>query len=299
MKLNKYLLSILICSLINISETNSPIEIGNLEAINDNKRKLDEHTDNYIIIEFNNSAIFERGELLKNYNNLYISYIINENQRIYPNQDFTEKNNTKLQVHFYQPISSLYSFFDASNNGNFKFLISADFSHFDTSSVTDMSYMFYECSSLQTLNLSNFDTSSVTNMDSMFYECISLKYLITSNFNFDQMKLNVQKIFYNLSSLEYIDIYNIKDTNNKLKTEVQERNNLNTKKNLTVCQNDIVAINNTNAIYKCYNINDFNLIYNNIQTTIHINQENISINQIKLITMIYKLYFNYIRYRIK
>ena len=250
MKLNKYLLSILICSLINISETNSPIEIGNLEAINDNKRKLDEHTDNYIIIEFNNSAIFERGELLKNYNNLYISYIINENQRIYPNQDFTEKNNTKLQVHFYQPISSLYSFFDASNNGNFKFLISADFSHFDT--------------------------SSVTNMDNMFYECISLKYLITSNFNFDQMKLNVQKIFYNLSSLEYIDIYNIKDTNNKLKTEVQERNNLNTKKNLTVCQNDIVAINNTNAIYKCYNINDFNLIYNNIQTTIPINQENIS-----------------------
>ena len=85
MKLNKYLLSILICSLINISETNSPIEIGNLEAINDNKRKLDERTDNYIIIEFNNSAIFERGELLKNYNNLYISYIINENQRIYPN----------------------------------------------------------------------------------------------------------------------------------------------------------------------------------------------------------------------
>ena len=155
-------------------------------------------------------------------------------------------------------------------------MISTDFSHFDTSSVTDMSYMFYECSSLQTLNLSNFDTSSVTNMDSMFYECISLKYLITSNFNFDQMKLNVQKIFYNLSSLEYIDIYNIKDTNNKLKTEVQERNNLNTKKNLTVCQNDIVAINNTNAIYKCYNINDFNLIYNNIQTTIPINQENIS-----------------------
>ena len=85
MKLKKYLLSILICSLINISETNSPIEIGNLEAINDNKRKLDEHTDNYIIIEFNNSAIFEREELLKNYNNLYISYIINENQRIYPN----------------------------------------------------------------------------------------------------------------------------------------------------------------------------------------------------------------------
>ena len=61
MKRNKYLLFmlILISSLINIGETNSPIEIRNLEPINDGKRTLDEQTDNYIIIQFNKSITYK------------------------------------------------------------------------------------------------------------------------------------------------------------------------------------------------------------------------------------------------
>ena len=31
--------------------------------------------------------------------------------------------------------------------------------------------MFYECRSLEELNLSNFNTNNVTNMKGMFYEC--------------------------------------------------------------------------------------------------------------------------------
>ena len=45
-----------------------------------------------------------------------------------------------------------------------------------------MSYMFYECTSLESLDLSNFDTSSVTNMAFMFYRCSSLKSLDLSKF---------------------------------------------------------------------------------------------------------------------
>ena len=61
MKLNKYFLfmSILICSLINISGTNSPIEIRNLEPVNESKRTLDEQTDNYIIIQFNKTITYK------------------------------------------------------------------------------------------------------------------------------------------------------------------------------------------------------------------------------------------------
>ncbi len=47
-------------------------------------------------------------------------------------------------------------------------------SNLNTSSVTDMSYMFSGCSSLTSLYLSNWDTSSVTNMYSMFSGCSSL-----------------------------------------------------------------------------------------------------------------------------
>ena len=57
-----------------------------------------------------------------------------------------------------------------SNHGikSFRFLVT------DTSEITNMYAMFYECSSLTTLDLSSFDTSAVTSMVSMFSGCSSL-----------------------------------------------------------------------------------------------------------------------------
>ena len=44
--------------------------------------------------------------------------------------------------------------------------------------VTDMRYMFYECSSLSSLpDISRWNTNNVTNMSAMFYECSSLSFL--------------------------------------------------------------------------------------------------------------------------
>ena len=42
--------------------------------------------------------------------------------------------------------------------------------------------MFYQCSSLTSLNLSNFNIQNVVNMYSMFYRCNSLSYIDISNF---------------------------------------------------------------------------------------------------------------------
>jgi len=44
--------------------------------------------------------------------------------------------------------------------------------------VTNMSYMFYNCTSLTTLDLSDWDTSSVTWMASMFMYCNRLTTII-------------------------------------------------------------------------------------------------------------------------
>ena len=60
---------------------------------------------------------------------------------------------------------------------------SNNLSNFNTNNVTNMSYMFYRCSSLKELNLSNFNTNNVTNMGLMFFGCLSLKELNLSNFN--------------------------------------------------------------------------------------------------------------------
>ena len=44
-----------------------------------------------------------------------------------------------------------------------------------TNKLTNMYYMFYNCYSLQTLDLSSFNTAAVTTMSYMFYNCTSLR----------------------------------------------------------------------------------------------------------------------------
>ncbi|MCQ2584450.1 MAG: BspA family leucine-rich repeat surface protein [Treponema sp.] len=53
-------------------------------------------------------------------------------------------------------------------------LTNADLCGLDTSNVTDMSWMFYNCYDLEELNVDNFDTSNVTDMRGMFSCCIRL-----------------------------------------------------------------------------------------------------------------------------
>ena len=190
MKHNKYFLFmlILICSLINISGNNSSIGIG--ESSNDSKRILQEQIDNYIILQFNKEIKYEGGNFFLNRNykyNQHISFIMNGDKKLERDSTFTVKNNTKLEVHFNQTITDLESFLDAKWVRYFDYLISADFYHFDTSSVTNMNSMFKECSSLQSLYLSHFKTSSVTNMNFIFSDCTSLKYLIISNFDSEKV----------------------------------------------------------------------------------------------------------------
>ena len=80
-----------------------------------------------------------------------------------------------------------------------------DLSGLDTSSVTDMSYMFFGCESLTELNLSGFDTSSVTNMDHMFRGCSSLTELDLSSFDTSSVT-NMNYMLANLSNLTELDL---------------------------------------------------------------------------------------------
>ena len=62
-------------------------------------------------------------------------------------------------------------------------LTSIDVSSFDTSNVTDMSYMFGSCHGLTSIDVSSFDTSSVTNMSDMFDDCHGLTSIDVSSFD--------------------------------------------------------------------------------------------------------------------
>ena len=54
-------------------------------------------------------------------------------------------------------------------------LTSLDVSGWDTSKVTTMNQMFKNCTKLETLDLSGWDTSKVTDMNGMFNSCFKLK----------------------------------------------------------------------------------------------------------------------------
>ena len=104
---------------------------------------------------------------------------------------------------FYEIIEHNSSNFDTSKVTDMSYmfsycsrLISLDLSSFDTSNVTDMSYMFEDCSGITLLDLSNFNTSKVTIMGDMFYNCESLTQLDLSSFNTGKVTDTIEMFAY-------------------------------------------------------------------------------------------------------
>ncbi|MGL4283524.1 MAG: BspA family leucine-rich repeat surface protein, partial [Eubacterium aggregans] len=96
----------------------------------------------------------------------------------------------------------------------FKFktdLTSIDLGNLDTSNLTDMNSVFFNCSSLTTLDLSSFDTSKVMYMNYTFSNCSSLTTMDLSSFNTSKVAM-MYKMFYNCSSLTTLDLSSF-DTN--------------------------------------------------------------------------------------
>ena len=84
-------------------------------------------------------------------------------------------------------------------------LESLDLSTFNTTNVTDMTGMFYNCNALTSLNVSNFKTNNVTFMSGMFEGCSALTSLNLSSFN--TMKVaDISSMFSGCESLTSLDV---------------------------------------------------------------------------------------------
>ena len=75
----------------------------------------------------------------------------------------------------------------------------------NTSEVTDMGGMFWECGSLPYVDVSGFDTHNVTNMNSMFAECYELTGLDVSGFDTRNVT-SMESMFGNCSELTFLDV---------------------------------------------------------------------------------------------
>lgn len=87
-----------------------------------------------------------------------------------------------------------------------------DVSMWDTSKVTDMSGLFNRCRQVEVLDIDEFDTSNVTNMNGMFVECSKVKQLDVSGFDTTKVT-NMSSMFSSCVSLEQLDVSGF-DTSN-------------------------------------------------------------------------------------
>ena len=129
--------------------------------------------------------------------------------RLVPNTDDTTTNTLYIQGNGgvtanYDSSNLFYNFSKLTEIENINLL--------DTSNVTNMWYMFRECSSLTNLDVSNFDTSKVIDMGAMFSLCSRLTSLDVSNFNTSKVT-SMNSMFYECSSLTNLNLSSF-DTSN-------------------------------------------------------------------------------------
>ena len=79
--------------------------------------------------------------------------------------------------------------------------------YLNTANVENMSYMFYDCSALKSLDLTNFNTAKVEYMNNMFDGCSALESLNLTNFNTANVE-NMSYMFYDCSALKSLDLTN-------------------------------------------------------------------------------------------
>ena len=99
-----------------------------------------------------------------------------------------------------------YMFFNCSS------LTSLDVTHFNTAKVTNMRNMFSSCSALTSLDVTHFNTANVTNMCKMFSICSALLSLDVTNFNTAKVT-NMSYMFSSCVALTSLDVRNFNTAN--------------------------------------------------------------------------------------
>ena len=96
------------------------------------------------------------------------------------------------------------------------------------------------------MNLTNFNTSSVTSMSNMFYDCNLLEYLFLTNFNLINLE-DPGDMFNNIINLKYIDISNI--INSEKITNVFS--SMDSKEDLIIFQKEEIVkdVNNASCVF--------------------------------------------------
>ena len=107
---------------------------------------IDEETcesDNHIVIYFNQDSYYKNG--FKNDFREKIGYIVYNKKIITTNKEINVTSGSKLDIYFFERVTTMESFFDSDYDNNMKNLVSIDLSQFNSSIVSHFKKMFYGC----------------------------------------------------------------------------------------------------------------------------------------------------------
>ena len=126
--------------------------------------------------------------------------------------DYSKKlNNMFYDCHALKSIKFFTKDFYTSFSNNYEFL------EHNTLNLTDISKMFFGCSSLTSIDLSNFTTTNIINYEGLFYNCKKLSYINISSFTHNNLPSYNLSIFDDNYPINTIIIVN-KEFSTRIKT---------------------------------------------------------------------------------
>ena len=193
----------IIVDLNNIINKKNIFDILNLyyKMNKDNDKDIEIWKIIYDIKDEDEINIFGSNFVNNNFNNCKMilddkEYLLSDNYQIKNNNNNTNKLEIKLKINNKMTDMS-YMFHNCSSLSELN-----DFSFWNTNGVINMSYMFYNCKTLKVPNISKWDTSNVIDMSYMFAKCKSLqtlpdisKWNINKNVIMNDMFLDCDTLF--------------------------------------------------------------------------------------------------------
>ena len=167
--------------------------------------------------------VIDFGEVNKNTENfcgyLELEYIKSENCNTFFGDNFINNNEDKCIIEVNDKYISIKEFLNKYNCKN----IPLNLKILLKSTITDLSYMFYNCTSLKKINMFFIDNkyNNITNMSYMFYNCESLIELPQLTLiNFSKIT-NISYMFFNCKSLtKFPDIQKLELNKNIITTNI-------------------------------------------------------------------------------
>ena len=150
------------------------LPISYLISGSDINNKINYLTDDSSINDFRRGTLEEYNQAKDNFSDDY--NIISTDESPLPTYMWYDGYN----VLYYSDAENIYMNANSASMFSYTYASSIDVTEFDTSNVTDMSYMF-SSGEMTELDLSHFNTSNVTNMTGMFQGCSSLQTIYVSN----------------------------------------------------------------------------------------------------------------------